>query len=253
MGKRHETLGIKQTLRYEWMQKTTNLLLSGLDAKTIRAELHEFLAERKGDGSIQERGKTSRAQVVNMLMNIWITPNEELIGFRDRLLLLLKSTPGSEISVHWAMISAAYPFWFNVATQVGRLLNLQDQVTLLQITNRLKEEYGDRQTVCRYTRCVVRSFIAWGVLNDLKVKGCYEGAKPIAVNDHQSVVLLLEAALHTNSEGKGALTTLLNTPAYFPFQIQAISGDLISQLSGNNIDALRFEFGDEMVKLVSLS
>jgi hypothetical protein len=51
IGKRHEAIGIKQAIRFEWMQKAANLLLAGLDAKTIRQELHEFLADRKGNGS----------------------------------------------------------------------------------------------------------------------------------------------------------------------------------------------------------
>ena len=46
-GTRHESIGIKQAIRFEWMQKTANLLMAGLDAKTIRQELHEFLADRK--------------------------------------------------------------------------------------------------------------------------------------------------------------------------------------------------------------
>ena len=33
MGKRHEAIGIKQAIRFEWMQKAANLLLAGLDAK----------------------------------------------------------------------------------------------------------------------------------------------------------------------------------------------------------------------------
>ncbi len=38
MGKRHEAIGIKQAIRFDWMQKAANLLLVGLDAKTIRQE-----------------------------------------------------------------------------------------------------------------------------------------------------------------------------------------------------------------------
>ena len=30
MGKRHEAIGIKQAIRFEWMQKAANLLLAGL-------------------------------------------------------------------------------------------------------------------------------------------------------------------------------------------------------------------------------
>ncbi len=29
MGKRHESIGIKQVIRYEWMEKTTNMMLAG--------------------------------------------------------------------------------------------------------------------------------------------------------------------------------------------------------------------------------
>ncbi len=47
---------------------------------------------------------------------------------------------------------------------------LQDQVTQTQTVNHLKELYGDRQTVSRYARCVIRSFIAWGALKDFEVK-----------------------------------------------------------------------------------
>jgi len=53
---RHKAIGIKQVIRIEWMQKAANLLLAGLDAKAIRQELHEFLADRKGNGSEDKRG-----------------------------------------------------------------------------------------------------------------------------------------------------------------------------------------------------
>ena len=147
MGKRHEAIGIKQANRFEWMQKAANLLLAGLDAKTIRQELHEFLADRKGNGSEGERSDQTRTFVVNNLMKIWVSPDPELIPFRDASLAFLRKNPSMALAVHWGMISAVYPFWFNVARQTGRLLALQDQVTQTQIINRLKERYGDRQTV----------------------------------------------------------------------------------------------------------
>jgi hypothetical protein len=50
MGKRHDAIGIKQAIRYEWMQKTTNLMLAGLSVEEIRAELHQYLEDRMGSG-----------------------------------------------------------------------------------------------------------------------------------------------------------------------------------------------------------
>ena len=129
MGKRHQAIGVKQVIRYEWMQKAAQLQLAGLDAKSIRQELHEFLTDRKGSGSNEERSTYTRSFVVNNLMNIWVSPVPELVAFRDSALVLLRTHPSMELAVHWGMISAVYPFWFNAAWQTGRLLTLQDQVT----------------------------------------------------------------------------------------------------------------------------
>ena len=156
MRGRHETIGIKQALRFEWMRKAADLAQEGSDAKTIRRELHEFLADKKDDGPESERSEQTRAFAVNNLMNIWVTPATDLVPFRNASLAYLREHPTEDLAIHWGMISAAYPFWFNVAKQAGRLLALQEQVTKAQIITRLKEQYGDRQTVSRYARFVIR-------------------------------------------------------------------------------------------------
>ena len=248
MSKRHEAIGIKQAIRFEWMQKAANLLLAGLDAKTIRQELHEFLADRKGNGSEGERSDQTRTFVVNNLMKIWVSPDSELITFRDAALAFLRENPSMALAVHWGMISAVYPFWFNVARQTGRLLALQDQVTQTQIINRLKEQYGDRQTVSRYARFVIRSFVAWGVLKDSDAKGCYEKSLPVNIVNTELTILIFQAALHANPDGKEALGLLLNNPAFFLFHLPSIAGDFVSQHS-DQIDVVRYGLDDELLKL----
>ncbi|MGJ0515473.1 MAG: hypothetical protein ACR65O_06945 [Methylomicrobium sp.] len=248
MGKRHEAIGIKQAIRIEWMEKTANLLLAGLDAKTIRQELHEFLSERKGSGSEGERSNKTRTFVVGNLMKIWVSPDPELIPFRDASLAFLQEQPSMSLVIHWGMISAVYPFWFNVARQTGRLLALQDQVTQAQIIHRLKEQYGDRQTVSRYAQYVIRSFVAWGVLKDSEAKGCYEKLPPISVADPKQAILMFESALYATPEGKGALNLLLNNPAFFPFQLPIMTGDLVAQRTAR-INVMRYGLDDELLEL----
>ena len=227
MGKRHGAIGIKQAIRFEWMQKTVNLLLAGLDINTIRQELHTFLADRKGDGSKGERSDQTRIFAVNNLMKIWVSPAPELISFRKASLAFLRENPSMALAIHWGMISAAYPFWFNVARQTGRLLALQDQVTQAQIIKRLKEQYGDRQTVSRYARFVIRAFVAWGVLKDSAIKGCYEKAAPMNIAEPNLAILMFESALMANPEPKSALGLLLNDPAFcFPTQRSDRCGSL---------------------------
>lgn len=248
MGKRHEIIGIKQAIRLEWLQKTANLVLSGMEGKLLRRELHEYLYDRKGNGSEGQRGETSRTQVVNMLMNIWAIPDPDLVRFRDDALRFTVEYPTLGLAVQWAMISAAYPFWFNVAQQVGRLLNLQDQVTQAQVFVRLKEQYGDRETVSRYARYVIRSFAAWGVLKDSEVKGCYKKPAPVHVADKDLAILMYEAGLRALPEGRSALKLLHNNPAYFPFQLPAMTGDYMGQRI-DRIEVVRYGLDDELLKL----
>ncbi|NLL37245.1 MAG: hypothetical protein GX256_06970 [Fretibacterium sp.] len=248
MSKRHEAIGIKQAVRFDWMQKVANLLLAGLDAKTIRQELHKFLMDKKGDGSEGKRSEQARGFVVSNLMKTWVSPDPELLPFRDASLVYLQENPSMALAIHWGMISAAYPFWFNAARQAGRLLALQEQVTQAQIVNRLKEHYGDRQTVSRYAQFVIRSFIAWGVLKDSEVKGCYEKAAPVDVADPALATLMFESALHATLKAKSTFELLLNNPAFFPFQFPAITGDYVSQRC-ERIDVVRCGLDDELLKL----
>lgn len=248
MAKRHETIGIKQSIRLEWMQKAANLLLAGLEAKAVRKELHEFLSEKRGNGSEVERSDMTRTFVVNILMNIWGSPDPNLTSFRDASLTFLREDPSMAFAIHWGMISAVYPFWYNVAQQSGRLLALQDQVTQRQIVRRLKEQYGDRQTISRYTRYVIRSFVAWGALKDTDVRGCYKKASSVYIKDVNLAVLMFESALLANSEANSPLGLLLNNPAFFPFQLPVMTGDYVSQRNAR-IGVVRIGLDDELVKL----
>lgn len=248
MNNRYEKLGIKQTLQKSWMDKTVQMLLAGLTEREIRAELDEFLSTQKQSGGVGERGKKTYGMAISLLA-AWFSPQEDLMAFRNEALNLARELPASRwFALHWAIMSASYPFWFNVAKQAGRLLNLQDQITQKQIFNRLKEQYGDRETVSRNARYTVRSFVAWGALKDSEAKGCYEKAAPVRIVEPNLAILMFESALLATPEAKGALGLLLNNPAFFPFQLPVMTGDFVSQRS-DRIDVVRYGLDDELLKL----
>ncbi|MGD9489076.1 MAG: hypothetical protein AB7W47_13705 [Calditrichaceae bacterium] len=248
MGKRHEKLGIKQTIQRQWMDKTVQMMLAGLSEKEIRSELDEYLSTQKQSGGIGERGKKTYGMAISLLA-AWFAPKEELRPFSNDALCIARELP-TELwkPLHWAVLSASYPFWFNVARQTGRLLNLQYQITQPQIFSRLKEQYGDRETVSRNARYTVRSFVAWGALKDSETKGCYEKASPVRIVDAKLVILMLESALMATPEAKSALGLLLNNPAFFPFQLPVLTGDFVSQRS-DRIELVRYGLDDELLML----
>jgi hypothetical protein len=245
---RHDKLGIKQTIQKHWMDNVVKMMLAGLTEKEIRDELDEFLATQKQSGGTGGRGKKTYGMATSILAS-WFAPDKELIPFRDHALALIRhENTENWLPYHWAVISASYPFWFNVAKQTGRLFNLQDQITQAQVFSRLKEQYGDRETVARNARYAIRSFVAWGVLEDSKVKGCYEQSKPMGITEPNLAILLYEGALYADKEGKATLGLLKNNPAFFPFQLPALTGGYITQQS-NSIDVVRYGLDDELLKL----
>lgn len=248
MANRQDKLGIKQTIQKEWMDRVVQMMLAGMAEREIRADLDAYLSTQKQSGGFGERGKRTYGLAIGMLAS-WFSPDDDLRPLRDDALKLARNmSPKEWLPLHWAIISASYPFWLNVAKQVGRLLNLQDQITQAQVFGRLTEQYGDRETVSRNARYTVRSFVAWGVLQDSKAKGCYEHAETLRVEDQSLAVLLLEAALHATPEGKGSIGLLLNTPAFFPFSLPVINGVIASQISPR-IDVARFGLDEEMLRL----
>ena len=128
------------------------------------------------------------------------------------------------LAVHWGMTMAVYPFWNAVATQVGRLLRLHGVATAAQVRRRVQEQYGERPTVARATRRVVRSFVDWGVLADTETRGRYVAGEPRPVRAPAVVAWLAEAALHVRDSELGApVQELLGQPGLFPFRVSYVT------------------------------
>lgn len=248
-GNRHNKIGIKQTIQKHWMDKTVHMLLAGVSEKEIRSELNEYLQTQLQSGGIGERGKKTYGMAIGILSS-WFSPDTDLIPFRDDALSLARQLPPEKwLPLHWAVISASYPFWFYVAMQVGRLLNLQNQITQAQVFDRLKEKYGDRETVARNARYTLRSFVAWKVLNDTDHKGCYKKVTPLIISDSNIAILIYESGLLAMPNTNIDLGLLLHNPAFFPFQLPALSGELIYQNS-KRIDVVRYGLDNELIKLI---
>ncbi|MES9933561.1 MAG: hypothetical protein ABW162_12180 [Candidatus Sedimenticola sp. PURPLELP] len=243
---RFTKVGIQRELHIEWFHQTLLFHGSGLTRKDARQEIYAYLESAPGFKT--PPSQQTKTYVANPLIKTWIAPESEIVPLRDSAFKFLQDNPGHELPVHWCLLGAAYPFWYEVAAIIGRLLNLQDQVTQTQVVARLKERFGDRQTISRRARYVIRSFVTWGVLRDSETKGCYEKIAPIMITDTNLAILLLESALLAIPEAKGALGLLLNNPAFFPFQLPTMTGDFVSQQS-DRIDVVRYGLDDELLRL----
>jgi hypothetical protein len=229
------------------MQYVVRLLETGSDAQSIREELKVYLSEKKGNGETGSRSEATMTWVVNILMNTWVSPKNDLKPFRDKLLKYSKIQSYEKIC-HWSMISAAYPFWFTICYVFGSLFKIQNQITRPQIMKRINEVLGERNTVDRCSRFVIRSLVSWGILKDSDKKGVYEKGNTISITDSTMLSLLFESALFSINDTKIQLSSLNNCPAFFSFALPMVSGTQILKLN-DNIILEQYSIDNEYVSL----
>ena len=245
---RHDKLGIKQTIQKHWMDRVVKMMLAGIQENEIRTELAEYLKTQKQSGGTGERGLKTYKMAIGALAS-WFSPSSELRDFVDRnLAQAAQLNEDGMLPLHWSVIIASYPFWLSVSKQVGRLLALQDQVTQKQVVIRLKEQYGDRETISRNTRYVLRSMVAWGVLRDSDQKGAYEKADTVPVVKQQVAFLVFEAVLHAMPTGKIPVQLLLNHPGLFPFSFDISTSEIIAK-APSAITVQQFSSAEDMLIL----
>jgi hypothetical protein len=247
MNSRADQVGFSQRVRLEWLEQTANLVLAGNDKAAVNDALQALLKDRVSVGGEAERG--NREKIITILMKVWLTTPPDLEPLRISGLELLSRLPSSDHpAVHWGMVMAVYPFWADVATQVGRLLRLQGSAAAAQVQRRVREQYGERETVARAARRVLRSYLDWGLLQETGAKGVYGAGPFVSVKDPPLVAWLAEASLRARANGAAPLKELLEGPSLFPFQLAPMSPAYLATLAPQ-LDVLRHGLDDDLVIL----
>ena len=244
---RYTQIGLDRLVRLDWLEKASTLALAGNDLKDAKAILQHDLSEHFRSNNMDVRGSVDKT--ITILLKVWLLPSPLLRPLRADGLEILKLLPKRDrLAVHWGMIMAAYPFWSGVATQVGRLLKLQSTVAASQVQRRVREQYGERETVSRRVRYVLRSYLDWGVLQETGTKGIYSAGATLAVNDSRMIAWLAEAFLHTRDNSSAPLKDLVDSPSFFPFRIRPIRAESLLAVSPR-IEVLRQGLDDDLVML----
>ncbi len=244
---RHNQIGLDRLIRLEWLEKTASLVLAGNDAAATKTILAEEIKNSFRSSEPGVRGSVDKT--ITILLKVWLNVPHELKPFRSEGLELLRRMPRTvHMPIHWGMIMAVYPFWASVAVQVGRLLKLQGSAAATHVQRRLREQYGERETVSRRARYVLRSYVNWGVLRETDTKGIYTAGTTLTIDDSRLIAWLTEASLHARSNGSVPLKDLIDSPSFFPFRIKSIhAGSLIAESS--RLDIFRHGLDDALVML----
>src|SRR5712691_10897907 len=211
-------IGFSQRVQLDWLEQTATLVLAGQTREQIETTLQERLHDKLSVGGTAQRG--NREKAITILLKIWVSVPLWLQPFRDDGLGHLRRLPHADhIAVHWGMTMAAYPFFGAVAATVGRLMRLQGTCAAAQVQRRVREHLGERETVARAARRILRCFVDWNVLQEIAAKGVYQAAPIRLVQDKKLVAWLIEAALTARGSHSGVLKAIAQNPALFPFAL----------------------------------
>lgn len=245
--RRHSQIGLDRLIRLDWLEHTASLVLAGNDQAAVKSVLQTALKDSFRSTNPNVRGSIDKT--ITILLKVWLRGRGEMESLRTAGLELLTQVPQRDhLVVHWGMLMAVYPFWSSVATQVGRLLRLQGSASLAHVQRRVRERYGERETVLRRVRYIVRSYLDWGVLQETGFQGVYNAGPHIPVEDSRLIGWLIEAALHSRTNGSAPMKEIFDSPALFPFRLKRIQAESLLAAS-SKLDILRHGLDENLVML----
>lgn len=210
-------LGFDRKVRLRWLDLTASRLLLGDDLPTLRDRLRHALSyDLKDNGPGGALGKT-----LTVLLRVWANPTPALRAFREEALRLYGELPSDQtLWVHWGMVMATHPFMFELATHTGRLLGIQDDVSLAEVRLRMIERWGDRSTLQRAVQRAMWNLAEWGVLRATGTPSVY-GPTPKRPPPSDAVqVWMIEALLRAQNTPCLSLRQVETAPSLFPFALQ---------------------------------
>lgn len=244
---RFTQIGIDRLVRLNWLERVASLAVAGNAMKDIKGILQNDLKELFRSERTDVRGSLDKT--ITILLKTWLIPPPLLEPLRLEGLELIRHRPRRDhLALHWGMVMAVYPFWSGVAIQVGRLLRLQGTATAAHVQRRMREQYGERETVSRRTRYVLRSYLDWGVMQETGTRGVYNFGTTFSVDNPRLIAWLTEAALHARANGSAPLKDLMESPSLFPFRIKPIQAESVRAASPR-LDILRHGLDDDLVML----
>src|SRR3954454_8039037 len=114
-------IGFDRTISYEWLDAAVARVMSGDPPEQTRRVLWDFLEDvEPGTTNNSGRGKT-----LTVLTRIWISVPAQAEPLKQAALKQIASASSEQrIGIHWAMAAGTHPFFFDVATHVGKLIKL---------------------------------------------------------------------------------------------------------------------------------
>lgn len=201
-------VGLSRNLKPQWLKKTVELVMAGLEENEIKDQLNEYL-------SFEIESPTNLRKTREILMNIWVYENDYTAFLKEAGLKLIEADPDNALPVNWFMMMAAYPVFVDMCKLIGKMTEFEETITLAQIKQKLFDEWGERTTLFHSIDKLVATLKAMEVLECKKV-GNYS-VKKHQIAKSETVNYMLYAMMKIDDAGYYSFIELKDSVYLFPF------------------------------------
>ena len=204
-------IGLSRTLKLQWLNKVVELVLEDLTENEIKEQMNEYL-------SFEITSPTNIRKTREILMNIWVYENDYSVRLKDQALSLIRSYPEYAKHIHWCMMLAAYPVFVDMCKLLGKMAEFQDEITLIQLKQKLFDEWGERTTLLHSIDKLVAT------LKDFEVVVCDKPGKYHVhmhkVSNVNVVTFMIYTMMCVDNSGYYPFMDIKSSTYFFPFEYQ---------------------------------
>ena len=177
---RFSSLGVGQNIKRAWLDATLDMVIAQTAPEETRKRLFAIVSGSETKDGL--RGKESAKKVLSML-SAWFAPKEQCLAvFAGQMLKIAQQCFREErVALHWAILSATYPFFMEVSLVAGRLFGMQGSIFRQQIQRRLEEMRGASSTNGRNLEYALWILCDLGLLRRGDAKGEYLKCDPLPI------------------------------------------------------------------------
>ncbi len=239
-------IGFDRRLKLPWLDFTADLVAQGRSAPEIRQALSQHL-----DGVLAERGtRGARSKTITVLCRLWCDDGSIVDQLRHDAVQLHRELPRKDtVWLHTGLAIATYPFFLSTMETLGRLLRLQQDVSLAEATRRVCEQWGDRERVARSARHVIQTVRDWGLLEPTPKKGVYTASAPRSLPQVDLGIWLVRAVLVGGRRDVAPLAEVLGSPAVYPFVLTTLTPHRLRQ--AKHMHLVRHGLDEDLISTIA--
>lgn len=210
MNQMSKQVGMSRNITLEYLNKVIELMNTEDTQSLIKESLQEHI-------SCYIQDKTNISKTVNILANIWLSDKDDNRSIKKYARkIVTNSSETTKLVANWCMMLISYSVFKDIASTVGKLNNMQLELSSKVIKEKMLDSWGERTTLIHAIPKNIKTMKDLNVLETIKT-GVYK-SKKYEVKDREAVILIVATLIHLKKKLYLSIDELTNDEAMFPFK-----------------------------------